>query len=187
MGGDDQSLIGWAVCASWCGRPELNRHGQSPTDFLTDFGFRRHRSKSMFVVWTIPSPCPHEGFRCCPSSLYTFSRQISVRSLARDCQFKGFPEFEQFCSAGFPARTQALILLKSAASTYSATPAHRRAYIDRRDPRQGAVSFQATKARPRSPCEWRRHWCARQGLSARRLGAISRFARSISDPTRSVC
>jgi hypothetical protein len=52
------------------------------------------------------------------------SNGSSVGSLARDCHFKGFPEFEQFCSADFSARTQAMNKLKSAASTCSATPAH---------------------------------------------------------------
>jgi hypothetical protein len=34
--------------------------------------------------------------------------------LARDCHSKGFPDFEQFCIAGFPASTQ--VLSESAAS-----------------------------------------------------------------------
>ena len=59
--------------------------------------------KGAFGVWTIPSPCSAgaEG-RCCPSSLYTFP----LPGLARDCHVTGFPEFEQFYVAGFPARTQ---------------------------------------------------------------------------------
>jgi len=62
----------------WCGRGDLNPHGQSPTDFLTSYGFRRHDAGpkavgALFVVWTIPSPCrPERWFRRCPSSLYTF-------------------------------------------------------------------------------------------------------------------
>lgn len=58
--------------------------------------------KGAFGVWTIPSPCSAgaEG-RCCPSSLYTFP----LPGLARDCHVTGFPEFEQFYIAGFPART----------------------------------------------------------------------------------
>jgi hypothetical protein len=44
-------------------------------------------------------------FRCCPSSLYTFPSP----GLARDCHFTGFPEFEQFYVAGFPARTQVIV------------------------------------------------------------------------------
>src|SRR5271165_2397027 len=47
-------------------------------------------------------------FRCCPSSLYTFPTgpDFSGQGLARDRHVKGFPEFEQFCIAGFPASTQ---------------------------------------------------------------------------------
>jgi hypothetical protein len=41
--------------------------------------------------------------------------------LARDRHLTGFPEFEQFCIAGFPASTQ--VALKSGASADSATPA----------------------------------------------------------------
>lgn len=59
------------------------------------------------------------GVRCCPSSLYTFPK-AGLSGLARDCHFKGFPDFEQFYIAGFPARTQ---WPKSVASTSSATPA----------------------------------------------------------------
>lgn len=60
---------------------------------------------------------PRAGVRCCPSSLYTFP----FPGLARDCHSTGFPEFEQFYVAGFPARTQ--FWLKSVASTNSTTPA----------------------------------------------------------------
>ncbi len=70
------------------------------------------------MVWTIPSPCPGmPGFRCCPSSLYTFP----VRGLARDCHLTGFPEFGQFYSPRFREGTQDRP--KSVASTSSATPA----------------------------------------------------------------
>ena len=59
--------------------------------------------------------------RCCPSSLYTFPFGMFLPGLARDCHFTGFPEFEQFCIAGFPASTQ--VAIKSGASADSATPA----------------------------------------------------------------
>jgi hypothetical protein len=74
-------------------------------------------------------PIPLPGFRCCPSSLYTFRRAGEHDGLARDCHVTGFPEFEQFCIAGFPASTQSG--LKSVASTDSATPAQPRAPIER--------------------------------------------------------
>ena len=43
--------------------------------------------------------------RCCPSSLYTFLAVFGP-GLARDRHVTGFPEFEQFYAAGFPAGTQ---------------------------------------------------------------------------------
>ena len=51
----------------------------------------------------------------------TPSATLSRCGLARDCQLKGFPEFEQFCIAGFPVSTQDWS--KSVASTDSATSA----------------------------------------------------------------
>ena len=45
------------------------------------------------------------GVRCCPSSLYTFPADFGP-GLARDRHVTGFPDFEQFCIAGFPAGTQ---------------------------------------------------------------------------------
>ena len=45
----------------------------------------------------------------------------SPKGLARDRHLTGFPEFEQFCTGGFPLGTQAWF--KSVASTNSATPA----------------------------------------------------------------
>ena len=52
----------------------------------------------------------------------TPSEALSRQGLARDCQLKGFPEFEQFCIAGFPASTHDLS--KSVASTDFATSAY---------------------------------------------------------------
>jgi hypothetical protein len=79
--------------------------GLRPTDFRTRYGFRRPIPREIapekFGVWTIPSPWPC-GFRCCPSSLYTFP----FPGLARDCHLTGSPEFGQFCSFGFPEGTQ---------------------------------------------------------------------------------
>ena len=72
----------------------------------------------LFVVWTIPSPW-RLRVRCCPSSLYTFTQTVRLERLARDCQLKGFPEFGQFYSSGFPEGTQ---MLKSLASTISPRP-----------------------------------------------------------------
>ena len=52
------------------------------------------------------------GIRCCPSSLYAFPAEIFVRAWL-GIAISGFPEFGQFCIAGFPASTQ--VFLKSAA------------------------------------------------------------------------
>jgi hypothetical protein len=96
---------------SWCGRRDLNPHGPcGPTDFHTTSAFAAAIRRS----W---SGLSLRHFRRCPSSLYTFP----VRGLARDRHVTGFPEFEQFCIAGFPASTQ--VSLKSDASADSATPA----------------------------------------------------------------
>ena len=54
-----------------------------------------------FAVWTIPSPSPGwSGLRRCPSSLYTFPAGFLRAWLG--IAIAGFPEFEQFCIAGFP-------------------------------------------------------------------------------------
>ena len=59
--------------------------------------------------------------RCCPSSLYTFPLAGAWLGIASE----GFPDFEQFCTSGFPQGTQ---WLKSDASTSSATPASAHLY-----------------------------------------------------------
>jgi hypothetical protein len=122
------SLFGFEARAkgSWCGRRDLNPHGPcGPTDFHTRLRLSPPPTAFAmgFGVWTIPSPCPDlaPGIRCCPSSLYTFPARFRP-GLARDRHVIGFPEFEQFCIARFPASTQVLSL-KSDASADSATPA----------------------------------------------------------------
>src|SRR5271165_5923369 len=62
------------------------------------------------------------GRRRCPSGLYTFP----FPGLARDCHVTGFPEFEQFCTSGFPKGTQASF--KSVASTVPPRPRIARSY-----------------------------------------------------------
>jgi hypothetical protein len=63
-----------------------------------------------FAVWTIPSPSPRRfrGLRRCPSSLYTFPAELSVRAWL-GIAISGFPEFGQFCIASFPASTQVFL------------------------------------------------------------------------------
>jgi hypothetical protein len=66
-----------------------------------------------FAVWTIPSPCSAGAkIRRRPSSLYTFPAEFVLRAWL-GIAISGFPEFGQFCIAGFPASTQ--VFLKSAA------------------------------------------------------------------------
>ena len=86
----------------WCGRRELNPHGLAACGFSYHFGFRRP-AKYGFVVWTIPSPFPIRGLGA--------ARLVSTPS--RNCfrawlgiAISGFPDFEQFYSAGFPTGTQ---------------------------------------------------------------------------------
>jgi len=107
----------WQVCSEkrWCGRWELNPYGPlSPADFHAGCGFRRPDDAPWcsvrFAVWTIPSPSPRRfrGLRCCPSSLYTFPTEISVQAWL-GIAISGFPEFGQFCIAGFPASTQVFL------------------------------------------------------------------------------
>ena len=81
-------------------------------------------SAKSFVVWTIPSP---ERVRALGAARLVSTpslRRVRAGRLARDRHFKGFPEFEQFCTAGFPVGTQ---WFKSVASTSFATPARRTA------------------------------------------------------------
>jgi len=107
-----RNLFGFVARAkgSWCGRRDLNPHGPcGPTDFHTLLRLSPPPTAFAmgFGVWTIPSPCPDlaPGVRCCRSSLYTFPAVFGP-GLARDCHVTGFPGFEQFCIAGFPASTQ---------------------------------------------------------------------------------
>jgi len=95
---------------SWCGRRDLNPHEPcGPTDFHATSAFAA-------AIWRSWSGLSLRHFRRCPSSLYTFP----VWGLARDRHVTGFPEFEQFCIAGFPASTQ--VLLKSGAYAISPRP-----------------------------------------------------------------
>ena len=95
----------------WCGRGDLNPHGPyGPTDFRTLYGFRRpsvhHGTRSLGSGLSLHhAPDRMPKFRRCPSSLYTFQAgelNAVQPGLARDRHFTGFPEFEQFCIAGFP-------------------------------------------------------------------------------------
>jgi hypothetical protein len=80
----------------------------SPADFHTVYGFRRPNVKTLggahagFAVWTIPSPSPGTIRSLGAARLVsTPSRLVSVRAWL-GIAILGFPEFEQFCIAGFP-------------------------------------------------------------------------------------
>ncbi|MEY2943306.1 MAG: hypothetical protein RLY97_1320 [Pseudomonadota bacterium] len=112
----------------WCGRGDLNPHGQSPTNFLTRHGFHRRPPCDichMRGVWSLDYP--FTIFPAWPENLgaarlvSTPSQRMKPQGLARDCHLTGFPEFGQFYVSGFPLRTQ--FTHKSVASTDSATPA----------------------------------------------------------------
>jgi len=74
-----------------------------------------------FAVWTIPSPYAPVfiGVSGAARLVSTPSRLVAP-GLARDCHVTGFPDFEQFCIAGFPASTQ--VLFKSSASAIPPRP-----------------------------------------------------------------
>ena len=94
----------------WCGRWESNPHGHKPNGFSYHFGFHRR-----------PPPIIGKGRLWSGLSLHrapanrrvgaarlvsTPSAMLSRYGLARDRHLTGFPEFEQFCIAGFLASTQ---------------------------------------------------------------------------------
>ena len=98
-----------------CGRLDLNRHRPfGPTDFLTNYGFRRRPSGvcGLDYPFTLASALGAARLVSTPSPREPWG-------LARDCHVKGFPEFEQFCIGGFPPSTQPI---KSVASTIPPRP-----------------------------------------------------------------
>ena len=111
----------------WCGRRESNPHEPcGPTDFRTASAFAA-------LAWRVRAGWPglrsglslhHPADDCrglgAARLVSTPSRTVCRPSLARDRHFKGFPEFGQFCTAGFPAGTQ--VRLKSVASAIPPRP-----------------------------------------------------------------
>ena len=97
----------------------------SPADFRAVYGFRRPESslagapglRSGLYLHPIPDD---PGLRCCPSSLYTFPACLG-RAWLGIAIFEGFPDFEQFCRASFPAGTQVFPQVRCVC--HSATPA----------------------------------------------------------------
>jgi hypothetical protein len=91
--------------------------GLPPTDFRTSYGFRRRQALSC-KTWRLWS-----GLSLHPSGFALgAARLVSTPSRFRawlGIAIAGFPDFEQFCTAGFPAGTQAF---KSVASTVPPRP-----------------------------------------------------------------
>jgi hypothetical protein len=86
----------------------LNPHGQSPTDFLTRYGFHRRPRRAKGVCgldYPFAMPRINQGLGAA-RLVSTPSNMLSHYGLARDYHFTGFPEFEQFCTARFHAGTQ---------------------------------------------------------------------------------
>jgi hypothetical protein len=83
--------------------------GQSPTDFHTSYGFHR-RPRSLWRTGVCgldyPFTMPRRQGVGAARLVSTPSLLLSQQGLARDRHLTGFPEFEQFCIAGFPASTQ---------------------------------------------------------------------------------
>ena len=79
--------------------------GISPTDFHTSYDFRRH---PLGCLWPGLSLHHASASRRVGAArlVSTPSSALSRQGLARDRHLTGFPEFEQFCIAGFPASTQ---------------------------------------------------------------------------------
>ena len=82
--------------------PQVSR----PYGFSYHLGFRRRRrDRTPFVVWTIPSPYPR-GNVGAARLVSTPSAGATPHRLGSGSPGRGFPEFEQFCIAGFPASTR---------------------------------------------------------------------------------
>jgi hypothetical protein len=82
----------------WCGRGDLNPHDLlGSADFHTTSAFAA--SLREFVVWTIPSPFLGRGLGAA-HLVSTPSRNIRAWL---GIAIQGFPDFEQFYSAGFPS------------------------------------------------------------------------------------
>ena len=107
--------------------------GLEPAQAFRPYGFSYplRLSPPPFGVWGLDYPftLARARLRCCPSSLYTFRRAMWVpEAWLGIATWRGFPDFGQFYSPGFPGCTQ---LLKSVASTSFATPALGRKSNDR--------------------------------------------------------
>ena len=79
--------------------------GLRPVDFLTLCGFRRPLRRGLESGLSLHRATDIIRGLGAARLVSTPSRSIAP-GLARDCHLTGFPEFEQFCIASFPASTQ---------------------------------------------------------------------------------
>jgi hypothetical protein len=92
------------------------------TDFRTVYGFRRPAVRRWVCGLDYPFTVPRIGCRRLGAArLVSTPSRSAFPGLARDCHFTGFPEFGQFCIAGFPASTQVWTQVRCVC--HSATPA----------------------------------------------------------------
>ena len=102
-------LVG-SCSKGWCGRWESNPHGQKPNGF--SYQLRLSPPPGTLIglgrLWSgLSLHLASANQRLGAARLVsTPSAVLSRRGLARDRHLTGFPEFEQFCIAGFPASTQ---------------------------------------------------------------------------------
>ena len=106
----------------WCGRRDSNPHGVTPNGFSYQLRLSPPPSLGLqalaYKTWRLWS-----GLSLHPSDFALgAARLVSTPSRLRawlGIAIAGFPDFEQFCTAGFPAGTQSF---KSVASTVPPRP-----------------------------------------------------------------
>jgi hypothetical protein len=112
-------------------KTEVRAEGVEPTRAVKPRGFScrlrlsppgRFRALAPVCGLDYPFTLPREvpGLRCRPSSLYTFPAKVSLRAWF-GIAISGFPEFGQFCIAGFPGEHSSFPQVRCVC--HSATPA----------------------------------------------------------------
>jgi hypothetical protein len=98
-------LIGSCSKIAGAGGGNRTHTGKSPTNFHTSYGFRRHPIGRLWSGLSLHLASANRRVGAA-RLVSTPSAVLSRCGLARDRHLTGFPEFEQFCIAGFPASTQ---------------------------------------------------------------------------------
>ena len=89
----------------WCERGESNPHGLAPGGFSYLLRLSPPSLRGLGSGLSLHRAANLRSGLGAARLVSTPSRSVAP-GLARDCHFTGFPEFEQFCIAGFPASTQ---------------------------------------------------------------------------------